>query len=99
MQNFVQQTKQAFFFSLGFYMLAIVLKLLDFLYADILISIALLVSLLWVVLTLREIMLSVSLSTTERFMLIIFIIFGNILAGLVYFFFIRKRVLGGQDKY
>ncbi|WP_437919377.1 hypothetical protein [Sphingobacterium sp. LRF_L2] len=93
MRNLAQQTKQAFYFSLGFYLLAIVSKLLQFYLADVLISVGLLLSLVWIVLVLREVMLSVKLSNGERLLLIIFIIFGNILAGVVYFFFIREKVL------
>ncbi|QBQ39788.1 hypothetical protein E2P86_00910 [Sphingobacterium psychroaquaticum] len=94
MKDLVHQTRQAFYFSLGFYILAIVLKVLYFSLADVLISIALLLSLLWVVLVLREIMMSTQLSTTERMLLCVFIVFGNVLAGVAYFFFIRERVLG-----
>lgn len=98
MKNLVHQTQQAFYFSLGFYLLALVLRILHFSLADILISIALLLSLIWVVLVLREIMLSPKLTNTERLLLIIFIIFGNIIAGIPYFFFIRERVIGKPSK-
>ncbi|MFD2969376.1 hypothetical protein [Sphingobacterium bambusae] len=98
MRNLAHQTKQAFYFSLGFYFLAIVMKLLHFSFADILVSIALLLSLLWTVLVLRELMLSRKLSNTERLLLIIFIIFGNIIAGIVYFFFIREKVVVSTGK-
>lgn len=98
MRNLAHQTKQAFYFSLGFYLLAIVMKLLRFSFADILVSIALLLSLLWTVLVLRELMLSRKLSNTERLLLIIFIIFGNIIAGIVYFFFIREKVVVSTGK-
>jgi len=93
MKDLTHQTKQAFYFSLGFYILAILFKVLRFPLADILISIALLLSLLWVVLVLREVMLSPKLSNMERMLLILFIIFGNIIAGISYFFFIREKVL------
>ncbi|KGE14702.1 hypothetical protein [Sphingobacterium deserti] len=96
MRNLVHQTRQAFYFSLGFYILAIVLKLLQFAFADVLISIALLLSLVWTVLVLREIMLSGNLTAMERILLIIFMIFGNIIAGIAYFFFIRERVIPRQ---
>jgi len=98
MKNLVHQTQQAFYFSLGFYLLALVLRILHFSLAYILISIALLLSLIWVVLVLREIMLSPKLTNTERLLLIIFIIFGNIIAGIPYFFFIRERVIGKSNK-
>lgn len=94
MKNLAHQTQQAFYFSLGFYILAILFKILDFPLANVLISIALLLSLTWVFLALREVILSPFLSTTERILLIIFIIFGNVLAGVAYFFFMRDKVLG-----
>ncbi|WDF68738.1 hypothetical protein PQ465_20890 [Sphingobacterium oryzagri] len=98
MRNLSQQTKQAFFFSLGFYILALMLKLFDFYWANVFISIGLLLSLVWTVLVLRELMLSTKVSNGERLLLIIFIIFGNIVAGLIYFFLIRDRVLATQKK-
>lgn len=93
MRNLSHQTKQAFFFSLGFYILSVLLKVMHVVFADVFVSIALLLSLVWTVLVLREIMLSTKLTNVERLMLIIFIIFGNIIAGLIYFFFIRNRVI------
>ncbi len=98
MRNLAHQTKQAFYFSVGFYILALAMKILHFSFADILISIALLLSLVWTVLVLRELMLSAKLSPTERLLLIIFIIFGNIIAGIVYFFFIREKVVASAEK-
>lgn len=98
MRNLSHQTKQAFFFSLGFYILAVLLKVFNFYLANIFISIGLLLSLVWTVLVLREIMLSTKLTNGERLLLIIFIIFGNIVAGLAYFFLIRKKVIGPQQK-
>lgn len=98
MKNLVHQTQQAFYFSLGFYILAFILQMLNFSLAYILISIALLLSLVWILLVLREIMLSAKLTNTERILLIIFIIFGNIIAGIVYFFFMREKVLGKPVK-
>lgn len=94
MKNLTQQTKQAFYFSLGFYFLALVLWWLQFSFAFVLISIALLLSLIWVFLVLREIILSTKVTSIERLLLIIFIIFGNIIAGIAYFFFIRGKVIG-----
>ena len=96
MKDLSHQTKQAFYFSLGFYILAVLFKVLRFPLADILISIALLLSLLWVVLVLREVMLSSRLNNLERMLLLLFIIFGNIIAGIAYFFLIREKVVGGQ---
>ncbi|NGM65617.1 hypothetical protein [Sphingobacterium sp. SGR-19] len=98
MKNLIQQTQQAFYFSLGFYILAFILWVLNVSLAYILISMALLLSLVWILLVLREIMLSVKLTNTERIFLIIFIIFGNIIAGMAYFFFMREKVIGKPVK-
>lgn len=98
MRNLAPQTKQAFYFNLGFYGLAILAKVLHLPFANIVISIGLLLSLVWTVLVLRELMLSTKLSNTERLVLIIFIIFGNIIAGIVYFFFIREKVVVSTGK-
>ncbi|NQD71077.1 hypothetical protein HP439_10135 [Sphingobacterium shayense] len=98
MRNLQDQTAQAFYFSLGFYILSVVLKVLQFSFADVLISIALLLSLIWVVLVLREIMISGRIGNLQRMVLLIFIIFGNILAGMVYFYFLRSSVLGRPNK-
>lgn len=93
MKDLEHQTKQAFYFSVGFYLLALLLWWMEFSLAFLLISIALLLSLIWVFLVLREIMLSTRLNNIERLLLIIFIIFGNILAGIAYFFFMREKVI------
>lgn len=93
MRNLVQQTQQAFYFSLGFYGLALLWTLLKMPFAAVLLSIALLVSLIWVVLVLRELMLSPKLQDGKRLLFVVFIIFGNILAGIVYFFFLRDQVI------
>mgnify|MGYP007112290312 CR=1 FL=1 len=98
MRDLQNQTTQAFYFSLGFYILALVLKLLQVSFAGILISIALLVSLIWVVLVLREVMISTRIGNLQRFALLIFVIFGNIFAGIVYFYFLRSFVLGRSIK-
>ncbi len=97
MKNLFHQTKQAFYFSLAFYLLGIAAQLLHFPFAPAVISIALLVSLIWVLLVLREILLSTALTAVERMLLILFIIGGNILAGIVYFAFIRKHVIGKKQ--
>lgn len=94
MQRFFQQTQQAFFFSLGFYVLTILFFLLKVGFAPILFSISLLLSLVWVVLVLMEIMRSVRITNLERLMLILFVIIANIVAGFVYFYFLRERVTG-----
>lgn len=94
MKDLQQQTKQAFYFSLGFYVLAFVSKLIGFWLADILVSVALFLSLIWVLLVLREIMMSPRISNLTRMLWLLFIIFGNVLAGAVYFFFMREKVIG-----
>ncbi len=94
MKNLFHQTKQAFYFSLVFYVLGALATILNFSFETVVISISLLLSLIWVVLVLREIMLSKKISDIERILLVLFIIFGNILAGIIYFIFIREHVIG-----
>ncbi|HIY74665.1 MAG TPA: hypothetical protein H9825_00250 [Candidatus Sphingobacterium stercorigallinarum] len=94
MHRFYHQTQQAFYFSLAFYALSILLLWLKIGFAPILLSIALLVSLVWVILVLMEIMQSVRISNSERLLLLIFVIVTNIVAGLIYFYFLRERVTG-----
>lgn len=93
----MQQTKQAFLFSLAFYIVAILSFLFKMGFAPILLSIALLLSLLWVVLVLLEIMRSTRISNGERMMLSLFIIVLNIFGGIVYFSFLRKSVIGVSE--
>lgn len=97
MKNLFYQTKQAFYFSLVFYILGIISFVLNVPFAPVLVSVSLLVSLIWVFLVLREIMLSTRINNTERILLAFFIIIFNILAGIVYFFLIRERVIGKQN--
>ena len=92
MKNLYRQTKQAFFFSLVFYVVALVSMLLKIGVGPVLFSVALLLSLIWVFLVLREIMLSTTLGNGERLFLVIFIFLTNIIGGAVYFFFLRDRV-------
>ncbi len=98
MKNLYHQTKQAFYFSLIFYVLAIGTVLLKVPFSVVLFSVSLLVSMIWVLLVLREIMLSVNISTLERALLALFVILTNILGGIVYFAFIRERVIGIENK-
>jgi len=97
MKNLYQQTTQAFYFSLIFYLGAIVFFLLKVSVAPFLFSFALLVSLIWVFLAIREIMLSPRVANSERLLLVIFIIMLNVFAGLIYFFLLRKRVILDQN--
>lgn len=92
MKDLYQQTKQAFLFSLTFYSLAVLLMLCKVSFAPILFSVALLVSLIWVFLVLREIMFSTLISNVERILLSLFIIMTNIFGGIIYFYGLRKRV-------
>ncbi|UIR55711.1 hypothetical protein LZQ00_15755 [Sphingobacterium sp. SRCM116780] len=94
MKNLEHQTKQAFLFSLAFYCIALATKLFHLEIFPILFSISLLLSLIWVVLSLREIIFSGRISNTERMLMAVFIIFFNIIAGIVYFFFLREKVIG-----
>jgi len=98
MKNLYHQTQQAFFFSLAFYVAAIVLILAKVSFAPVLFSIALLISLIWVFLVLREIMLSTTIGNSERLILLLFIIFTNVIGGIVYFFLLRSRVVGKHIK-
>ena len=93
MKNYEHQTKQAFLFSLAFYSISLGSKLFHFEIFPILFSISLLLSLIWVVLALREIIFSGRISNTERMLLALFIIFFNIVAGLFYFFKFREKVI------
>ncbi|MVZ65826.1 hypothetical protein GQF61_08140 [Sphingobacterium sp. DK4209] len=93
MNKVIQQTKQAFLFSLAFYILSLILLLFKVGFAPILLSIAMLVSLIWVVLVLREIMLSTSINNTERMMIALFVIVLNIVGGIVYFSFLRNSII------
>ncbi|GGE11400.1 hypothetical protein CHU00_11260 [Sphingobacterium cellulitidis] len=97
MNKLFHQTKQAFLFSLTFYILSICLFLLKIGFAPILLSISALLSLIWVVLVLLEVMKSVRISNGERLMIVLFIILGNILAGIVYFYFLREKVTGYKE--
>lgn len=94
MKNLEHQTKQAFLFSLAFYCISIISKFFYFEIFPILFSISLLLSLIWIVLVLREIFFSGRISNTERMLLALFIIFFNIVAGLFYFFKLREKVIG-----
>lgn len=94
MNKLFHQTRQAFLFSLAFYILSILLFILKVGYAPILLSISMVLSLIWVVLVLLEIMRSTRISNGERLILALFVILGNIMAGIVYFYFIRERVTG-----
>ncbi|MFZ4863421.1 hypothetical protein ACL9RF_14680 [Sphingobacterium sp. Mn56C] len=97
MKNLFYQTKQAFYFSLAFYSIAFIFMVLQVSIAPILFSISLLVSLIWVFLVLRELMLSRFISNSERLLVVLFIILFNIVAGIVYFYFLRERVIGKQN--
>lgn len=98
MKNLYHQTKQAFLFSLAFYIVSTVMILFKVGFAPILFSVALLVSLIWVFLVLREIIFSGKISNGERMVLALFIIFTNIIGGIAYFYFIRNRVVHNNSK-
>lgn len=93
MSNYYHQTKQAFLFSLAFYVLALTLLLFKVSFAPVLISVALLVSLIWIILVLLEVIFSSKISPVEKVMLTLFIIITNILGGIVYFTLLRERVV------
>jgi len=97
MKNLYHQTKQAFFFSLAFYIFTALLFLLKVGLAPILFSVSLLLSLIWVFLVLREIMFSVSIGNGEKLILALFIIITNIVGGVTYFFLLREKVIGKKN--
>lgn len=97
MKNLYHETKQAFYLSAVFYILSVVLFAFKVSIGPVLVSVSLLVSLIWVVLVLREIILSPRIDNGERLLLLLFVIFFNILAGMVYFFMLRDRVVGKQN--
>ncbi|TJZ62279.1 hypothetical protein FAZ15_07175 [Sphingobacterium olei] len=93
LMNLFHQTKEAFLFSLVFYIIGILLLTLKVSFAPFIFSVSLLISLIWVFMVLREIMLSPYIDPSERIMLTLFIVFLNIIGGIVYFYFIRERVI------
>lgn len=97
MKSLFHQTKQAFYFSLAFYLLGLALLVLHVSFAPVVISIALLLSLIWVILALREIMLSARIDSGERILMVLLIIFFNVIGGIAYFFVLRERVIGKQN--
>lgn len=94
MQKMYRQTKQAFLFSLVFYSLSLILLLFQLPIAPVMLSVSLLVSMIWVVLVMLEIMRSPHIDNLERMGLALFIIVMNIFAGIIYFTLIRRRVTG-----
>lgn len=94
MQKMYRQTKQAFLFSLIFYSLSLILMLFQLPIAPVMMSVSLLVSMIWVVLVMLEIMRSPYIDNVERMGLALFIIMLNILAGIIYFTLIRRKVTG-----
>ncbi|MGJ1385271.1 hypothetical protein ACR782_03640 [Sphingobacterium spiritivorum] len=98
MKNLEHQTKQAFLFSLAFYVIGLLACFINIQFATLIISVSLLISLIWVFMVLREIFLSGRISNVERLGLAIFIVMGNILAGAVYFWFLRNRVIHSAVK-
>ncbi len=95
MKNLEHQTKQAFLFSLAFYIVAMLARIFNLGVFPMLGSLSILLSLIWVILVLREIMLSRMISNTERMVMALTIVLLNIVGGAFYFFGgWRERVLG-----
>lgn len=94
MKRIIHQTKQAFLFSLAFYLMSMSLMVFGVAFAPVLFSVSLLLSLIWVILVIKEILQSPFIDQTEKLLLTVFIIFLNILAGIAYFYFLRDKVLG-----
>ncbi|WP_324757826.1 hypothetical protein [Sphingobacterium thalpophilum] len=98
MKNLEHQTKQAFLFSLAFYIVALLARLFNLGIFPILGSLSILLSLLWVVLVLLEIMRSQAISNIERLGMALSIVLFNVVGGILYFFVWRPRVLGLKKK-
>ncbi|WP_294185609.1 hypothetical protein [uncultured Sphingobacterium sp.] len=99
MKNLEHQTKQAFLFSLAFYIVAMLARIFNLGVFPMLGSLSILLSLIWVILVLREIMLSRTISNTERMVMALTIVLLNIVGGAFYFFGgWRERVLGVTKK-
>src|SRR5690606_17928043 len=94
MRNLERPTKQAFYFSLMFYIGSLVLLVLKVSIAPILFSFSLMISIIWVFLVLQVIMRSPRITNMQRLFLALFIILLNILSGIVYFFYLRNKVIG-----
>jgi len=95
MKNLEHQAKQAFLFSLAFYIVAMLARIFNLGVFPMLGSLSILLSLIWVILVLREIMLSRTISNTERMVMALTIVLLNIVGGAFYFFGgWRERVLG-----
>lgn len=97
MKNLYHQTKQAFLFSLVFYIGSIILLVMKVSIAPILFSMSLLVSMIWVILVVREVFMSNSISSFERILIAIFVVTLNIVGGIVYFSLLRNRVISKQN--
>ncbi len=86
-------------FSLAFYIVALFARLFSLGIFPILGSLSILLSLLWVILVLREIMLSRTIPNSERMLMALAIVLLNIIGGAFYFFGgWRQRVLGLTKK-
>jgi len=97
MNKIFHQTKQAFLFSLAFYILSILLFIFQTWFAPVLLSISVLLSLVWTIMVLLEIMQSQRINNSQRLLFAVFIILLNILAGIVYFYFLRDKVIGEKN--
>ena|SRR5690606_40499237 len=97
MNKIFHQTKQAFFFSLAFYILSLLLFVFQAWFAPAILSTSILLSLVWTIMVLLEIMRSQLIDDKKRILLVIFIILLNILAGIVYFYFLRDQVIGEKN--
>ena len=94
MKNMEHQTKQAFLFSLAFYIVALFSRLFNLGIFPILGSLSILLSLIWVVMALLEVMRSGTISNVERLWMALAIVLFNVVGGILYFFVWRPRVLG-----
>lgn len=97
MKNLFHQTKQAFFFSLFFYASSILFFVLKMSLAPMIFSVALLISMIFVFLVLREVMMSTLISNNQRILYILLVIGLNIFGGIIYFSALRDKVIGKQN--
>lgn len=93
---FIKETIQAFYFNIAFYLLSFIFIFINPALAFVGISISLMISLIWLLLVLREILLSAHIDGKQKAMYALLVIVLNVLGGAVYFYKFRDRVVGSQ---
>ncbi len=97
MKSLEHQTKQAFLFNFAFYAIAIILLWIHPLFSRVVISLSFMISMLWMVLVLREIVFSTRIEASQKIFYSLLIIIGNIVGGIIYFWRLRQNVLGSNS--